>query len=92
MIEGGSIYRVFRGAILCRQPILRIDALGEGKARRCEIVVAEDVVRVAPTGRRPFQGWRYLAGHEAPGDLATDGEASPVPSELALQLRELGVW
>ncbi len=92
LAEGGSIYRVFKGAILCRQPILRIDTVGEGKASRCEIVVAETVVRVAPTARRPFQGWRYLPHHEAPADLETvDGEAA-VPSELALRLRELGVW
>ena len=92
LADGGSIYRVFKGAILCRQPILRIDTHGEGRESRCEIVVAEEVVRVAPTGRRPFQGWRYLLAHEAPPDLdASRGEAA-VPNELALKLRELGAW
>ena len=92
LADGGSIYRVFKGAILCRQPILRIDTVGEGKASRCEIVVAEQPIRVAPTARRPFQGWRYLQGHEAPPDLETGGGAEAVPSELALKLRELGAW
>ena len=90
--DGGSIYRVFKGAILCRQPILRVDTVGEGQQRRCEIVVAEAVVRVAPTARRPFQGWRYLPHHEAPADLDTGDGAAAVPNELALKLRELGVW
>ena len=92
LVDGGSIYRVFKGAILCRQPILRIDTMGEGAASRCEITVAEDPVRVAPTARRPFQGWRYLPGHEAPPDLEGGAGGDAVPSELALKLRELGAW
>ena len=92
LVDGGSIYRVFKGAILCRQTIVRIDTVGEGKASRCEIVVTEDPVRVAPVARRPFQGWRYLPGHEAPPDLEDGGAADQVPTELALRLRELGAW
>ena len=92
LADGGSIYRVFKGAILCRQPILRVDTVGEGRAARCEITVDETIVRVAPTGRRPFQGWRYLKGEEAPADLEGGVGAVEVPSELALKLRELGAW
>ena len=92
LADGGSIYRVFKGAILCRQPILRINTHGEGRDSRCEIVVAEEIVRVTPTGRRPFQGWRYLLGHEAPRDLDMGGGEAVLPSELALKLRELGAW
>ena len=92
LVDGGSIYRVFKGAILCRQPIVRIDTVGEGRAARCHITVSERIVRVAPTGRRPFQGWRYLRGDEAPADLEGGAGAEQVPSELALRLRELGAW
>ncbi len=92
LADGGSIYRVIRGAILCRQPILRIDTVGEGKASRCEIVVAEQIVRVAPTAKRPFQGWRYLMPHEAPRDLEAGADVEAVPTDLALRLRELGAW
>jgi hypothetical protein len=92
LLDGGSIYRVFKGAILCRQEILAIDTLGEGRESRCEITVSEDVVRVAPVGRRPFQGWRYLPVHEAPADLAQGDAAAAMPLELARQLRELGAW
>ena len=92
LVDGGSIYRVFKGAILCRQPIVRIDTVGEGKASRCEIVVAEDIVHVAPTARRPFQGWRYFLEHEAPPDLDAGQGLDLVPSALAVKLRELGAW
>lgn len=91
MIEGGSLYRVFKGVILCRQRILAVDTVGEGVNARCEVTLDEEVVRVAPTPRRAFQGWRYLEPKDAPEDLAQDafGEAPP---ELARQLRELGAW
>ena len=89
---GGSIYRVFKGAILCRQPILRIDTVGEGRESRCRIFGAERPVRVAPTGRRPFQGWRYLREEDAPPDLDGAGGLDAVPSDLALKLREIGAW
>ncbi len=91
LIDGGSIYRVFKGVILCRQKILAVSTLGEGVTARCEITLAEDVVRVAPTPRRAFQGWRYLDPSDAPPDL--DLEAfGEVPESLARQLREAGAW
>ncbi|MBL8772821.1 MAG: DUF1489 domain-containing protein [Phenylobacterium sp.] len=91
MVDGGSVYRVFRGVILCRQKILAVNTVGEGAAARCEVTLDEHVVRVAPTPRRAFQGWRYLEARDAPADLdeAAFGE---VPPELARQLREVGAW
>jgi hypothetical protein len=91
VLDGGSIYRVFRGLILCRQEILGIETLGDGKAARCHIVVSPEIVRVAPTPRRAFQGWRYLRADEAPPDLDS-AEAGALPSELAARLREAGAW
>ena len=92
LLDGGSIYRVIKGAILCRQSILRVDTVGEGQAARCEIVVDPKIVRVAPTPRRPFQGWRYLVEAETPQDLDREGGMVAIPSDLALRLRELGAW
>jgi hypothetical protein len=91
MIEGGSLYRVFKGVILCRQRIVAVETVGEGVNARCEVTLDEEIVRVAPTPRRAFQGWRYLEPKDAPEDLAMEafGEAPP---ELARQLRELGAW
>jgi hypothetical protein len=91
LVAGGSLYRVFKGVILCRQPILAVETVGEGAAARCEVTLAPEPVRVAPTPRRAFQGWRYLRVEDAPPDLPADafGEAPP---ELARQLREIGAW
>jgi hypothetical protein len=91
MIEGGSLYRVFKGAILCRQRILEVRTVGEGGLARCEVALDETIIRVAPTPRRAFQGWRYLEPGDAPPDLAIEG-LGEAPLELVKQLREIGAW
>ncbi len=91
--EGGSLFRVIKGVVVCRQRVLDITTHGEGRASRCRITVDPDCVPVTPQGRRPFQGWRYLDPKEAPADLDRLGEAAEaVPPELLRQLRELGAW
>src|SRR3546814_19307538 len=60
LVAGGSLYRVFKGVILCRQPILAVDTVGECAAARCEVTLAPEPVRVAPTPRHPFPGSRPL--------------------------------
>ena len=92
LVDGGSLYRVYKGFILSRQPILAVNTVGEGQARRCEITLDERIVLTAPTPRRPFQGWRYLDPADAPDDLAPVGEAAPLPQDLARRLREIGAW
>jgi hypothetical protein len=91
LLDGGSLYRVFKGVILCRQSILAVDTVGEGVTARCEVTVDPNIVRVAPTPRRAFQGWRYLQVQDAPPDLSAEafGDAPP---ELVRQLREIGAW
>jgi hypothetical protein len=91
LLDGGSIYRVFKGVILCRQRILAVDTVGEGVATRCHVTLDEAVQRVAPTPRRAFQGWRYLAAADAPPDLSAQEQAD-MPQDLARKLRELGAW
>ena len=91
LVEGGSLYRVFKGVILCRQRILAVETVGEGITARCEVTLDERPVRVAPTPRRAFQGWRYLTPTDAPPDLPT-GAGEAIEPELARQLRELGAW
>ena len=91
LIDGGSLFRVYKGAILSRQRILDVRTVGEGVTARCEVTLDEEVVRVVPPPRRAFQGWRYLDLKDAPGDLA--GAAfGDVPPELARRLREVGAW
>ncbi len=91
LLDGGSLFWVFKGAILCRQTILGVRTIGEGPARRCAIELDPDLVRVAPAPRRPFQGWRYLSPEDAPDDLGTALEAA-LPESLARTLREIGAW
>src|SRR3546814_3197474 len=67
ILEGGSLYWIVKGLIQVRQPIVditqEIDADGRGFAR---LHLGPALVRVAPRGHRPFQGWRYLAAADAP--------------------------
>ena len=93
LVDGGSLYRVYRGFVLSRQRILAVDTVGEGQAARCEVTLDPKVVLTAPTPRRAFQGWRYLLDAEAPPDLGPANDSGePVPANLAKQLRELGAW
>lgn len=89
--DGGSLYWVMKGSVTCRQRILDITTVGEGKASRCEIRLDSQVIRTAPLARRPFQGWRYLDPKDAPPDLSV-AEATDLPDDLARELRELGAW
>jgi hypothetical protein len=90
-LDGGSLYWVIKGVVLCRQTIVDVRTIGEGSASRCEIELAPEIVTTLPQPRRAFQGWRYLEPKDAPEDLtaSNDGE---VPVELARRLREAGVW
>jgi len=91
--DGGSLFWVIRGEVMCRQRIRDIrpfrDKDGTG---RCAIVLDPKVVLVAPRPYRAFQGWRYLAAEDAPRDLdkAAPGAAA-MPETLRRELRELGL-
>lgn len=93
VLAGGSLYWVFKGFILARQPILRLDAAeGADGINRCRIVMARGVIRTRAAPRRPFQGWRYLTPEDAPPDLAgTRASEEDLPHELSLALAEIGL-
>jgi hypothetical protein len=55
------------------------------------VTLDETCVRVVPTPRRAFQGWRYLETKDAPADLE-DAALGDVPEDLARALREAGAW
>lgn len=92
VLDGGSVYRVFKGLVLCRQRVLAIDTVGEGGAARCQITLDQEIVLTQPLPRRPFQGWRYFEPKDAPEDLATGEGGEAVPQDLARALREIGAW
>lgn len=93
LTDGGSLYWVIRGEIMCRQPIRAVrpfrDKDGVG---RCGLVLDPKVVLVAPRPYRAFQGWRYLQPADAPRDLdsASPGAAA-MPEKMRRELRELGL-
>ena len=93
LLNGGSLYWVIKGSIACRQRLLDIREFNDKEGvRRCRLVLDSKVVPVVPRPRGPFQGWRYLAGTEAPGDLGRSGKGlTKLPEEMRRELRELGL-
>lgn len=93
LTDGGSLFWVIRGQVLCRERIRAIrpftDKDGIG---RCRVVLDGKVVLVQPRPYRAFQGWRYLAVADAPTDLdrAAPG-AKNMPEDMRRELRSLGL-
>ncbi len=93
VLNGGSIYWVFKGVILARQRILRFDEVDRGDGiTRCALVLQPRVIRTEAIPKRPFQGWRYLDPKDAPRDLkeGRSGDAA-LPPQLEAALAEIGV-
>lgn len=93
ILSGGSLYWVFKGVILARQRIVRLDEVQcHDGVVRCGLVLDPEIIRTQAAPRRPFQGWRYLAADEAPPDLRhlKAGEAT-LPPELSRALADIGV-
>ncbi len=93
LLAGGSLYWVFKGLILARQRILRLDeVLGGDGITRCALVLDPEVFRTESVPKRPFQGWRYLKPEESPADLAKSRQnEDKLPPELSAALAEIGV-
>ena len=92
LLDGGSLYWVFKGVVLVRQLITGIETIEEGGRRSCEIVLEDVLIPTAPQPRRAFQGWRYLEPKDAPADLPRGESGEEMPRALATALRELGAW
>ncbi|MFV0332584.1 MAG: DUF1489 family protein [Tropicimonas sp.] len=93
LLDGGSLYWVFRGLLLARQRVLRLDeARGEDGILRCALVLDPQVRRTEIVPKRPFQGWRYLKPEDAPRDLPeAHRSGEPLPPGLEAALAEIGV-
>ena len=93
IVDGGSIFWVFKGVIQCRQKLIRFDeVIGEDGIRRCAFVLEPKLYRTVQASKRPFQGWRYLNPDDAPPDL-TEGRDNEdqLPPEMAGELADIGV-
>lgn len=93
LLNGGSLYWVFKGEVLARQRVLRLEeAQGSDGILRCAIVLDPEVILTRTAPRRPFQGWRYLKPEEAPADLPDGHQAEDdLPDDLSRALAEIGV-
>jgi hypothetical protein len=93
LTDGGSLYWVIRGQVMCRERILAVRPFRDGDGiGRCRIVLDGKVVLVQPRPFRAFQGWRYLEVRDAPRDLdrAAPG-AAKMPEDMRRELRDLGL-
>lgn len=93
LLDGGSIYWVIKGQVRVRQRLKRFHPKEDDEGRSFVIVEYDRVlVPVVPRRHRPFQGWRYLEGKDAPRDLPKGAKGDDrLPPALAEELRELGL-
>lgn len=91
LLNGGSLYWVIKGVILCRREIASFEVVEDQATPLCWIGLRNKHILTEPQPRRPFQGWRYLESKDAPRDLNTYGEQG-LPDELARQLKDSGLW
>ena len=93
LLDGGSLYWVIKGQIMCRESLRAIRSFTDKEGvGRCRLVLLPKVVLVEPRPFRAFQGWRYLADKDAPRDLdrAAPG-AKHMPEDMRRELRSLGL-
>ena len=94
ILDGGSIYWAIKGYLRARQRILEIEPRMDSEGRkRCMLHLDPTVILTVLIAAKPRRGWRYLEVEEAPADRteAADGDGEELPSELAAELRELGL-
>lgn len=94
LLDGGSLYWVIGGYILARQTVLALHERQKDGKPECLIELDPNPVPVEPTHRRPFQGWRYLKGEEAPPDVARARKVYVDPKmtkDMQRELRKLGL-
>ena len=93
LLDGGSIYWVIKGQVRVRQRLKKFHPKADDEGRAYVIVEYDkELVPVMPRRHRPFQGWRYLEGKDAPRDLPKGRKGDDeLPPALTEELRELGL-
>lgn len=92
LLSGGSIYRVIKGIMCCRQKLLGFDSVETSQGKKCIIYTHTELMRTQPLPKRAFQGWRYLKEENIPQDIAAYniGDELP-PMDMAAELSDLGL-
>ncbi len=89
-LVGGSIYWIVKHRIAARQTILGFDE--RASDRKTVIRLDPELVTVRALAKRAHQGWRYLAGADAPPDLGEGGDGvMDLPPDLAGKLAVLAL-
>lgn len=91
LLAGGSIYWVIGGWIVGRQKLLELRPMSREGVPHCGLVYAPEMVRVKHRRHRPFQGWRYLQGADAPADLHAGDIDEDMPKEMRRELIKAGL-
>ncbi|MCI5059764.1 MAG: DUF1489 domain-containing protein [Alphaproteobacteria bacterium] len=96
VLAGGSLYRVIKNRIQCRQEIIGFESEDSpDKGTQCLIIVSNTIYQTVSTPKKPFQGWRYLNEVDIPRDRGVyQGEnisAEPVPEDMEDDLKEMGL-
>ena len=84
---GGSLFWIVQHRLVARQAIRGFE-LHEG---RTLIRLDARLLPVQPRPMRAHQGWRYLAGRDAPADLAEDDPIALLPPPVAAELARLAL-
>lgn len=92
ILDGGSIYWVIKGHIICRNKIVALEETTKNGRRACGILMEPTLIPVLPKPRRAFQGWRYLQTGDAPPDLTGSEAGADLPAAFRAKLIELGAW
>ena len=90
---GGSIYRILRGRICCRQRIIGFQKTKDENGKpRCLIMTDPEIMQTHSLSHRPFQGWRYFKDAHTPKDMRPYvlGQAT-MPPKIEAGLREAGL-
>lgn len=95
VLDGGSLYRVIKNKIVCRQRIIGFSSWeSPDKGTQTLIMVEPEVIQTYSTPKRPFQGWRYLEPAAAPKDRGIykgDNQREEIPEDLEDSLRDAGL-
>ena len=92
ILDGGSLYWVIKGHMMARQKIAGLREVTRDDGRpACGIILEPGLIPVWPRRFRAFQGWRYLEVDDTPSDMPLSDDATPLPADLASELRELGL-
>lgn len=92
ILDGGSIYWVIKGNILCRNRVVGLEETTKNGHRACAILMDPELIPVMPMPRRAFQGWRYLQNGDQPADLTGSAATDDLPAAFRAKLIELGAW